>query len=147
MADDPLATLAALPVPPFQVRVGSLPGPPGIPPTWRLEISEDNGSTWTSSEAGKPGQASPGAAILTGAQAITAWRASRLDAFNAEIVLFLTQEKLERRKILIDDPDKPGLKIQVDGYAALDVNGEWNEAVLAIEAINKAKLKLLKAVR
>lgn len=144
MVDDPLATLTALPVSPFQVRVGSLPSLPGTPPTWRLEISEDNGGTWTSLDAGKPGQATPGAAILAGAQAITGWRAGRLDSSNAEIVFFLSQGKLEGRKILIDDPDKPGSKIQVDGYAALDSNGDWNEAVNPVEAINKAKAKPVK---
>lgn len=146
MADDPLATLAALAAPPFLVRVGALSGLPGSLPTWCLELSEDNGGTWTSLDAGRPGQATPGAAITTGAQAITAWRASRVDSSNAEIVFFLSQGKLERRKILIDDPDKAGTKIQVDGYAALDSNGEWNEAVNPIEAIQKAKSKPLKAV-
>lgn len=138
---DPLATLSALAVPPFQVRVSSLPGAPGQAPSWRLELSEDNGGTWSSLDAGAPGQATPGAAITAGAQAIAAWKAARVDASNAEIALFFSQGRLERRKILVDDPNKPGSKLQVDGYAALDSGGVWNESVAPIEAVNKAKSK------
>lgn len=137
MADDPLATLAALYAPPFLVRLNSLPRGAG----WRLELSEDDGASWTSLEPGKPGHASPGQAIAAGVSSIADWRVSRADASNAEIALFFSQGKLERRKILIDDPDKPGSKLQVDGYAALDSTGSWNESTIPIEAINKAKSK------
>lgn len=131
-----LALLTSLYAPPFLVQVKGLPHGAG----WRLEISEDNGQVWTSlSPVGLP---SPEEAIQAGAQAITDWRSSRTLAYDAEIVHFLTQGKLERRRIQVEDDT--GQVVDVDGYAAQAEDGTWIEARLPIEAIEKAKKSKVK---
>lgn len=130
--DDPLAVLASLYAPPLLVRLTALPATAG----WRLEVSEDEGGTWTSFEAGKPGQVTPAQAIEVGAQALVSWKSARAAAHDAEISHFFKSGKLERRKIQIEGEDN----LQ-DGYAAMAEDGTWLEDISPIVAINKAKDK------
>lgn len=132
---DPLSLLASLYVSPFLVRLTALPRVSG----WRLELSEDDGGTWTSLEPGQPGHASPAGAIDAGAQAIAAWRASRISSSENEIAHYFTNGKLERRKITVTDPDTQQPR-EVDGYIALDDNGNPSESVDPLEAIRKSKV-------
>lgn len=134
--EDPIAVLASLPAVPFLVRLTALPRASG----WRLELSEDDGTTWTSLEAGQAGHATPAAAVEAGAQAIDLWRASRANAEQFEVSHFFTSGRLERRKILILDELTEKL-VEVDGYAAQAENGIWEEDVSPIGAINKAKIR------
>lgn len=130
-AVDPLSLLAPLYAPPYLVRLVSLPDDLG----WRLEHSEDNGQTWASLSPAS-GSSSPLEAIQAGVQAIADWRTSRTTAHDAEIVHYLKQGKLERRKIQIINGEE---SMYIDGYAAQGDNGEWLEDQSPIEAINKAK--------
>jgi hypothetical protein len=130
---DPLAVLAGLYAPPFLVRLTVLPRSLG----WRLELSEDDGASWSSLEAGKPGHASPALAIDAGATAIATWRSSRVEAGHAEVSFYFSQGKLERRKIeSVDDLGEP---IEIDGYAAQAEDGTWIEDTSPVVAIDKAK--------
>jgi hypothetical protein len=143
-AADPLATLAGLYTSSFLIRLTALPRASG----WRLELSEDDGGTWTSLEAGQAGHATPALAIDAGAASISAWKESRIDAGHAEISIFFSQGKLERRKILTLDENN--IPIEVDGYAAKSEDGEWIEDLGALEAIKKAKSRTgqrLKAIK
>lgn len=81
----------------------------------------------------------PPTAIEAGAQAITTWRAARVDAGHAEISHYFSQGRLERRKIIITDPDTQQPR-EVDGYIALDDNGNPSESVDPLEAIRKSKV-------
>lgn len=110
---------------------------------WRVEISEDNGSTWTSFEAGHSGHPTPEEAISTARDRLEAWSSSRLDAESAEVAHFFKSGRLERTRVtILDDINGP---VEVDGYRALDDNGKWHESTRPIEAIDRAKEKNPKA--
>lgn len=131
---DPLDVLASLYASPFLVRLTALSRASG----WRLELSEDDGGTWTSLEAGRPGHASPAAAIEEGVRLIQEWRSSRVTAHDAEISHFFREGKLERARISVID-EETRETIVVDGYKALAEDGSWTEDIEPIKAIERAK--------
>lgn len=139
MADDPLALLASLYAPPFLVRLSGLPRGAG----WRLELSEDDGGSWSSLEPGKPGQVTPEAAILEGNRLIGEWRSSREESHSAEISHYFTTGKLQRGKIKIKDEEDR--EVEVDGFIAISDDGVKFEAVSPLEAIQKEKENQSKA--
>lgn len=131
---DPLATLASLYTSPFLVRLSSLPRGSG----WRLELSEDDGGTWTSLEPGQPGHPSPTAAVEEGSRLIQDWRTTRTVAHDTEIAHFFKNGKLERAQISVIDEETRESRT-VDGYRALAEDGTWVEDAEPIKAIERAK--------
>jgi hypothetical protein len=132
-AGDPLALLASLPASPFLVRLSSLPRSLG----WRLELSEDDGGSWSSLEAGKPGQATPAAAIVEGTRLIGEWQGAREESHSAEIAHYFTSGRLQRSKIVTQDEE--GNSIEIDGFIATSEDGSKFEAANPLEAIKKEK--------
>lgn len=131
---DPLGTLEALYGSPFLVRVTALPRASG----WRLELSEDDGGTWTSLEPGRPGHPSLAAAIEEGNRLIQEWRSARVTTHDAEISHFFINGKLERVPISVIDEETRESRI-IDGYRALAEDGTWIEDAEPIKAIERAK--------
>lgn len=129
---DPLALLASLYLSPFLIRLASLPRAVG----WRLELSEDDGGTWTSLSP-VYGYQTPQEAIQAGAQAISDWQSSRVEATSNEIAYYFLNGKLERRKITILDEDLQPL--EVDGYIALNDENKPFEHTDPLEAIRMSK--------
>lgn len=139
---DPLNVLASLYASPFLVRLTAL----SRASSWRLELSEDDGGTWTSLEAGRPGHASPGVAIEEGVRLIQEWRSSRGAAHDVEIAHFFKNGKLERARISVID-EETRESITVDGYKAQAEDGTWIEDVEPIKAIERAKQKRANQVK
>lgn len=136
---DSLSTLSGLlsSYPGLLVRLTSLPS--SLSSGWRLEVSEDQGGTWTSLEPARGGYTSPAVAIESGASLISSWQSSRVEASHAEISHYFSQGKLTRTRILVDDPTNPTGKSEVDGFKVTADDGSTVESTSPIDAINKAK--------